>query len=424
MKLRISSLFILNIFFLLSILFLDYINDFWVIVLLLFSYILSVGTVYGNRRVLFTDFYFVFLSLFFLYGFVNPLVEYVLSSKLLPHTKISVILYQMSLSSLTIGYVLNKKSWNSRARAKAETMNGSRYVIVLFLLALGIVGYKAYVVFSMVSYSALFDGGVVSRLDGITQSWIVLGYLLIGIYLYVIYNYKNISSILLVLFLIVFIAFAFSQLSVGSRRDFLPIIIAAFWMYSYRNESRVTLFKLFLLTILVFIFLIFSSMRLGLGSMEAIVLDALQSNEFVYPFYTLSLTVEKGSVEYLYGFSFLLLPVLFFIPRGLYEEKPISLANMFVNEHIGEGGMGYAYTLVTESYMNFYYFGPFIFFVLCGFFIKKFSIYNDRRVIFILYSMIPDICRGEFSSLTYQFFFFSFFLLVMPVCLNFVKKFC
>ncbi len=240
-----------------------------------------------------------------------------------------------------------------------------------------------------------------------------MGYMVTAIYLYIIYNYHRFDKFFIALFIAIFLFYVFSQLSVGNRREFVPILIGCFWVYTRAKTVNVSFFKLSLMSLFVFAMLIFSSLRLGLGGMEAAINDAIRSNEFVYPFYTLSINVQTRE-DFILGYSYFILPFLFFIPRFLYEDKPQSLAHNFVVENFGEGSMGYAYNLVAESYVNFGMFGPYIFFFLIGIFIKRRVQSSDQRFIFVLYCMIPDICRGEFSSLVYQFFFLSMFLVILP----------
>ncbi len=411
-RLESSILLFVNFFFLSSIFFESILSGFSVIILLFLAYVISIRIIFEERKISFSDFYFVFVSLFFLYGFVNPAVELYQHGYLFEHTKTSVLLYQIAISSFCLGYFLF-----SRVVISNVVLNKSRLALVLqfailfFLLAL--VLFKSVIIFNNTSFFVIFSGGEIKRLDDITQAWVVMGYVVTAVYLYVIYNHHRFERFFIALFIIIFFLYVFAQLSVGNRRDFLPILIGFFWMYTRAKTINVSFFKLSLMSLFVFAMLVFSSLRLGLGGIEASISDALRSNEFVYPFYTLSINVQIRE-DFIFGYSYFILPLLFFIPRFLYEDKPQSLAHNFVVENFGEGSMGYAYNLVAESYVNFGLFGPYIFFFIIGVFIKRRVQSNDQRFIFVLYCMIPDICRGEFSSLVYQFFFLSMFLIIIP----------
>ena len=78
---------------------------------------------------------------------------------------------------------------------------------------------------------------------------------------------------------------------------------------------------------------------------------ALQSNEFVYPMQTTYYTI-KDYWSYRFGSTYLILPVQVLIPRAIYPGKPDSLGSEFVKKTFGPDWMAFAYTPVTEAYLN------------------------------------------------------------------------
>ncbi len=77
---------------------------------------------------------------------------------------------------------------------------------------------------------------------------------------------------------------------------------------------------------------------------------------------------------------------------------------------MGPGGQGYAYTPVTEAYLNFWYIGPFIVFLFLSVFLNKLvksaCKYGVSFKYMVLFAYVFDFCRGEFSSVAYSLMFF------------------
>jgi hypothetical protein len=178
----------------------------------------------------------------------------------------------------------------------------------------------------------------------------------------------------------------------------------------------------------IFLFLFLGSIRSNASaeggfSISNLAILTLSNNEFVFPFFTLTHSVSKyldGTLNFLYGSTIFFYPILYFIPRFFFEDKPFSLAVQFVNDI--DSSMGYAYSPVTEFFVNFGILGPFVGFFIIGIIISKIQAYKDQRFIFILFTMIPDFCRGELGLFIYQFIFVSFFIIIIPVILKYNPK--
>jgi hypothetical protein len=87
--------------------------------------------------------------------------------------------------------------------------------------------------------------------------------------------------------------------------------------------------------------------------------EMVEQNEFVNPIQTVMYYVTaKKPLKY--GMTYLSAPNAF-IPRALWPEKPLGLSLQFNRDKFGDViFIGYAYTPVTEAYINFSFVGPFI----------------------------------------------------------------
>ena len=218
------------------------------------------------------------------------------------------------------------------------------------------------------------------------------------------------------------------QLSVGNRRDFLPMLVGFFWIFINHKKIKFTFLRFIYMLLGLFLFLFLGSIRSTASTEEvlnfsSLAMLTLSSNEFVYPFYTLGHHVAKfldGSIVFLYGLSIFIYPILYFIPRFVFPEKPTSLAVQFVNEI--DSSMGYAYSPVTEFFVNFGVIGPLVGFLIIGIIVSKIQSFKDQRLNFVFFTMIPDFCRGEIGTFIYQFIFVSFFIIVLPNLLASIKN--
>jgi oligosaccharide repeat unit polymerase len=372
----------------------------------------------------------------FLYGFFNPIVEFVLQGSLSKVTYFATIIYASCIPAFILGVAFPFKKSNIYNTSYLTLVNpifkrSNNYVIFLIFI-LGFL--LSYVSFSFYTQGILFKPSVAlktSRLELFTETSqlkIVVGLFISSIFLYFIY-YFTIFSIKVksvVIFLLFY--FVLMELSVGNRRDFVPMIIGFFWIFVNIKKINFTFRRFIYLLLGLFFFLFLGSIRSSATTDEAfnfsnLALSTLTSNEFIYPFYTMRYYVDKflnGNLVFLYGVSIFLYPILFFIPRAIYPEKPISLAVQFVKEI--DSTMGYAYSPVTEFFINFGVFGPFFGFLVLGFIIIKMQTFKDQRFNYVFFTMIPDFCRGEIGTFIYQFFFISFFIILLPNLLKYISK--
>jgi hypothetical protein len=60
--------------------------------------------------------------------------------------------------------------------------------------------------------------------------------------------------------------------------------------------------------------------------------------------------------------------------------------------------------------------------LIIGIIIFKMQSFKDQRFNFVFFTMIPDFCRGEIGTFIYQFFFISFFIILLPNLLKNISK--
>jgi oligosaccharide repeat unit polymerase len=412
-------------------------EDYVLIFTFIYSFFLSFNILKNKtQNFFFNDTTVIILIFLFLYGFFNPIVEFVLQGSLSKVTYFATIIYASCIPAFILGIALAFKTKNRYNISYLALVNPnikkSKNYNIFLISILGLL--LSYVSFDFYSQGILFNPSVAlktNRLElftEISQFKIVVGLFISSIFLYFIYYFTTLSIRVksVVIFLLCY--FVLMELSVGNRRDFVPMIIGFFWIFVKIKKINFTFRRFIYLLLGLFFFLFLGSIRSSATTDEAfnfsnLALSTLASNEFIYPFYTLGHYVDKflnGTHVFLYGLSIFLYPILFFIPRDIYPEKPISLAVQFIKEI--DSTMGYAYSPVTELFVNFGVIGPFVGFLIIGIIIFKMQSFKDQRFNFVFFTMIPDFCRGEIGTFIYQFFFISFFIILLPNLLKNISK--
>lgn len=409
--------------------------DYLLIITFVYSFFLSFYTLkYKKNFFLFNDSTVIFLIFLFLYGFFNPIVEFAIQGSLSLVTYFSTIIYASCIPAYIIGVSFIKFSRYDLNYFEKVNQNSKQYknyhIFLLYVLSLLLV----YISYDFYSQGILFKPSVAlktSRLElftEISQSKIVVGLLISSIFLYFIYYFTTLSKRIKLIIIFLLCYFVLMQLSVGNRRDFLPMLVGFFWIFINHKKIKFTFLRFIYMLLGLFLFLFLGSIRSTASTEEvlnfsSLAMLTLSSNEFVYPFYTLGHHVAKfldGSIVFLYGLSIFIYPILYFIPRFVFPEKPTSLAVQFVNEI--DSSMGYAYSPVTEFFVNFGVIGPLVGFLIIGIIVSKIQSFKDQRLNFVFFTMIPDFCRGEIGTFIYQFIFVSFFIIVLPNLLASIKN--
>lgn len=127
------------------------------------------------------------------------------------------------------------------------------------------------------------------------------------------------------------------------------------------------------------------------------------NNEFVSPIQTL-MYYTLHPYDLRWGLTYLAAPTLF-IPRAIWIDKPESLSLQFMRDAFGTTAlMGYAYTPVTEAYLNFGAVGPFLMYAILSVLMVKLVRNVDRHVglYFISFALVVDFNRGDTAGTLYQ----------------------
>jgi oligosaccharide repeat unit polymerase len=409
-----------------------YKNDTLLISVFVYSFFLGFN-VFKNKKkyFLFNDSTGIFLVFLFFYGIFNPVVEFALQGNLNFTTYYATIIYASCIPTYVIGVCMFSSSGYdvlyNNLKVNTNFKNNNYQLFLLLILFL----FLLYISIDFYSQGILFNPSYAlktSRLElftEISQLKIVIGLLTTSIFLYFIYYFKFLSFTIKLILIFLLIYYVLLELSVGNRRDFVPMIIAFFWVLVNLKSIKFTSSRFIFMILGIFLFLLLGSLRAfsSNGSdfnFTNLTLVTLSSNEFVYPFYTLIHSIAKyqmGTLDFIYGLSIFIYPILYFIPRFLFPDKPISLAIQYVTEI--DSTMGYAYSPVTDFFINFGVLGPLIGFFFIGIIIAKMQYMKDQRMIFIFFTMIPDFCRSEIGTFFYQFCFVSFFVIIIP---NIFKK--
>jgi hypothetical protein len=255
-----------------------------------------------------------------------------------------------------------------------------------------------------------------------TQLWVVLIFIVNGLTMYMFAGWSRLSrteKIAVVASVVLFIMF---QLTMGNRRDFLAMFIFLIGVVMTKRRAVIGAGTA-----------IFGGLSFGAFMAVGIVRQILQDpallsrynpleliltqNEFVTPVFTLMHYVNNVR-PLRWGYTYLAAP-LQFIPRAMWPEKPESLSLQFMRDAFGSTNLiGYAYTPVTEAFLNFSWVGPFVVFAIFSLLLVKLVRNADVHpgFYFICFALVVDFHRGEFSGIFYALCFvggaYAFQLLV------------
>ncbi|MEO8576094.1 MAG: hypothetical protein ABI556_05315 [Gemmatimonadales bacterium] len=279
-----------------------------------------------------------------------------------------------------------------------------------FMNTLMVVGALAFIAL----YAALLGLEVSMRMDRTqvtvlgTQLWVVSMFILNGFVMYMFAGWSNLpksARIALVGVVLGFIAF---QLALGNRRDFLPMSLFIVGIIATHRHAAIRLGTV------LFGFLAFAAFT-AVGIIRMVLQDPtiltrinpvqilITQNEFVSPIYTLIHYVNSDRPLRL-GFTYLYAPGLF-MPRAIWPDKPESLSIQFMRDAFNTTTMmGFAYTPVTEAFLNFSWVGPFMIFTIVSLLLVKLVRNADAHpgLYFIAFALVVDFNRGDFGGTLYS----------------------
>lgn len=329
-----------------------------------------------------------FLLSFAIHSFFLPLASIL---KLTSEFKIPILIqtinqYTLALMAFNIAVLQFRRKWNNNV-AFVHSANCFE-INVQFLLALVVLS--------------------------VSQTWIILSFLIITLSNYLIYYYTKLSKLLKIEFILVLSLYIIFQLSIGNRREIAGILFfsMSFISVKYRMKLKswamITLVILFLLSFYITIFR-------GENTRKLETYDALElaiiSNEFVYPIKT-TYYIIKDKRDFRLGSTYLFSPLLALAPRCIYPDKPSTL--------------GAEYSPVSEAYLNFGTLGVLLIFYVLSCFLDRLIKNNSHKIYFVyfmLYGLVFDFCHSDFSSIFYAFIImyyvgYKFFLFLSRYKIN------
>lgn len=258
--------------------------------------------------------------------------------------------------------------------------------------------------------------------EAVHQSWIVLSILIAVIFNFLLFHFKRFHFSQKIVFLGLLFFYVAYQVSLGNRREYMSIIL--FFVCYYLCIRKIPLnSKMLFFLVVGFIGSFLLPMIRDANTRDLQSKDLIQaavlSNEFIYPQQTSYYTM-LASPDLKFGYTYTILPIQVAIPRAIYPNKPPTLGTEFITKIINTT-QGYAYTPVTEAYINFGYIGPFIVFYLLALFlnylVRKTRTKGVSFVYMIIFASSFDFCRSEFSSVAYSFFFiFVTYYVIQILC--------
>ena len=404
-----------------------YKSDLLLIILFVYSLFLGFFIIENKeKKLLANNTSLIFLLFLFFYGVFNCIISYVFLGAISDEIYHPTVFYAISIPALLLG-ILSKKNKNFypdiyesniSSDKQSPYANFLKQVLLVILIA-----YKTYFFYSAGVLFSFSNAGTDSRLEmfsNVGQLDVIVGLFIIGLFSYFVYYYKNLPKKTVLVVSCLLFYYILMQLSVGNRRDFVPIVIGIFWVFVNIKRLKFGIIGFAGILLAIFLFNYLGTLRAGdNGSNRSqLIYQTMTNNEFVYPFFTLTYEVEQNKKQpnnynFQYGTTYLINPILILIPRAIYPGKPDSLANEFLERKYGRNKtIGFAYNPVTESFVNFGYFGSFLVFFLLGRFLVFLLNYKNQVFNFLIFITLIDFCRGEMGTYLYQFLFISIFLIL------------
>jgi oligosaccharide repeat unit polymerase len=275
----------------------------------------------------------------------------------------------------------------------ALALIGSLAFILAYALALG------------VRVSFTIDRGQVGYLG--TQLWVVSMFVVNGFVMYMISAWSNLTRSARIVVVASALFFILFQLAMGNRRDFLPMLVFLAGIIATRRHMVIKLGTVIAGAIAFVAFTAIGIVRQVIRDPSVLTrFDPIEilvtQNEFVSPIFTLMHYVDNIR-PLRWGMTYLAAPTLF-VPRAIWPLKPESLSLQFMRDAFGTTGlMGFAYTPVTEAFLNFSYIGPFVVFAILSLLLVKLVRNADAHpgLYFVSFALVVDFHRGDSGGTFY-----------------------
>lgn len=347
----------------------------------------------------------LFFAIFlFLYGGTLPLVVMAGLTGNQPGIAAAAAMYGSAFLGFNVVQWWYRQPWHDVPVAVFDRIRPTRANAAMLMVAFGFIG--LYAVARGVEIKLTIDRSQVRVLG--TQLWVVSMFAVNGFVMFMFAGWNRLSRVARIGLVIAVVGFVLFQLAMGNRRDFLPMIVFLAGTVATRKQAVVR-FKAVVAGVVAFAaFTAIGIVRMVLqdpailARLNPVELVVTQ-NEFVSPIYTLMHYATHERPLRL-GFTYFAAPSLFF-PRALWPDKPESLSLQFMRDAFGTTGlMGFAYTPVTEAFINFSWVGPFMVFAILSLLMVKLvrNVNAHPGLYFIAFAMVVDFNRGDFGGAFYQ----------------------
>ena len=367
-----------------------------------FALSLALLRLYDGKWV-FQDIRLFFVIFFFLYGATLPLVVLLGFSGNEVGIAGAASMYGTAFLGFNLVQWWYRQGWHD---VPEEVFRRIKPKVLNVLMLVGALGFiAAYALLLGLELSFTIDRSQVTALG--TQLWVVSMFILNGFAMYMFAGWSNLTKAGRITVIAVVFAFVAFQLALGNRRDFLPMLLFVVGILATRRHAVIRLGTV------VVGFIMFAAFT-AIGIVRQIIADPtilarinpvqilVTQNEFVSPIFTLMHYVNNHRPLRL-GFTYLSAPGLF-MPRAIWPEKPESLSIQFMRDAFGTTGlMGFAYTPVTEAFLNFSWVGPFVIFAIVSLLMVKLVRNADAHpgLYFLCFAFVVDFNRGDFGGLFY-----------------------
>ena len=346
----------------------------------------------------------IFIVTYSLYSLFCPLISLLGFDVFLSTMPLTTFCFGLGLAGFNLGNILFPVKWVNISFVK----NSVNYSLLLLLLLAELILLTVYLIaYQVPVFSTLGQFDRLEFFETINQVWVVLTMAISLTACLIIYYFDEWNRKQFIFGILLIVYYIALQLSLGNRRDFLPILLFSTSYFLTKYHSKLNA-KIIIIGTIFFIgsFWLVQQRNNNLEySRVGAIQESFINNEFVYPMQTLAYVIDD-KWDLRYGYTYFVLPFQIAVPRYIYPNKPDDLGKEFVNKTFGEGSQGYAYTPVTEAYLNFGILGPLFVFVLFSLafsqLIRKFNLSSISFVYFLLYSFVFDFCRGTFATVIYQ----------------------
>jgi hypothetical protein len=239
-----------------------------------------------------------------------------------------------------------------------------------------------------------------------TQTFVVCGYLVSAVLSISVFLLNRLSRLAVCVTVSASGLYVLLLLWYGFRLQALPVLLAYF-ILAQRQPRLARAAPI--LAVLASVALIYIGLvrEKGTGSSRPFLYVLAANTEFSFPMQTLAFYIEHPKASLEWGYTYIHAPTVL-IPRAIYPEKGISMAQQFLLDAFGTTEFqGYTFTLNTEAFLNFSYAGPFLVQFLAWFGVN--TILRKHGAIpvwyFCLWILAGELNRSNFASVCYGVFF-------------------